>query len=629
MAHTEDEVDRTDQIAQQLIDSIDRSPLREISNKFLGYVESKSISLDSTSFNSCTSNLQRERTDLQITLNVIMEKERSRKMYTESLENQIFVLREEKREMEEKIRSINQLLVNTQNECDGLSVEVRQLNRQLQSLEKSSDTKNIWSQMTSASRELRRLEDEINEVRRERADAIATNAALMRNIESLNEVCEANSKRVRELEEEKFSVQKEYDEISVQLHESKLSLAKHANSETEYENKIAVLEQELSILKQMHSMNAEVPSCNGRLESNVFKPTVEVARYETEIGRLQDSLHQSEKIRKRLLNQLQEARGNIRVLVRCRPLNSSELKVVSQNRDTAGQPATNVCVSCRPESGEVSLVGEVRGAGQVYAFDQVLGMRSSQEDVFAEVSDLVQSALDGYHVCIFSYGQTGSGKTYTMTGGMSSSERGIIPRSMEQVIVKCDELRRCGWVAGCNISIVELYNEEWRDLLCAGGEGSSKIRIVNSNGVMHLQGATVAPVNVCGYEEGIARVHEILEEAGRARVTAKTDMNERSSRSHVVVMVDIIGHHAGAGMRLRGGLRLVDLAGSERLEKAGTGEDAARLKETVSINKSLNDLCVVFLALKEKAAYVPYRNSKLTMMLQASTTPLPARHACV
>jgi Kinesin motor domain len=108
----------------------------------------------------------------------------------------------------------------------------------------------------------------------------------------------------------------------------------------------------------------------------------------------------------------------------------------------------------------------------------------------------------------------------------------------------------------------------------------------------------------------------LLDKAGRARMTASTAMNEHSSRSHALFMLDIGATHSDGVTYLRGGLRLCDLAGSERLDRTGTASDATRLKETVNINKSLSCLADVFVSLGNKAPHIPYRNSKLTMVLQ-------------
>ena len=114
----------------------------------------------------------------------------------------------------------------------------------------------------------------------------------------------------------------------------------------------------------------------------------------------------------------------------------------------------------------------------------------------------------------------------------------------------------------------------------------------------------------------MAQLEQLLERSAKNRTTVATAMNEVSSRSHMVFMLELTGRHSDGVTITRGGLRLVDLAGSERLDRTGTANDAARLKETVNINKSLSCLGEVFMNLGNKSQHVPYRNSKLTMLLQ-------------
>ena len=156
--------------------------------------------------------------------------------------------------------------------------------------------------------------------------------------------------------------------------------------------------------------------------------------------------------RKRLHNLVQELKGNIRVFMRCRPPTSKEI-------DQFGNDA--LCVSFPPGDNEVKLLNE-KGREKVWEFDALFGLNSTQEQVYSEVSSLVVSVLDGYNVCIFAYGQTGSGKTYTMAG--IPSDRGVNTRALDELFEKCSE-RRGEWLDTISISVLEVYNEEIRDLL--------------------------------------------------------------------------------------------------------------------------------------------------------------------
>lgn len=271
----------------------------------------------------------------------------------------------------------------------------------------------------------------------------------------------------------------------------------------------------------------------------------------------------------------------------------------------------------------MTLTQSGRKEPSLYHFDHVFDQSTSQERVYGEVSDLIQSALDGYRVCIFSYGQTGSGKTWTMSGERLGSNRGIIPRAVEQIIEQTLSMKEQGWDMTVSVSVLELYNEDLKDLLPENGsvvvpgeKSKDKLKISYQQGRVAVSGLNSVSIDTTSTHSGMRQLEALLERSGRARTTVATGMNERSSRSHMIFMMELHGVHADGTTVTRGGLRLVDLAGSERLDRTGTANDAARLKETVNINKSLSCLADVFVNLGQKSQHIPYRNSKLTMLLQ-------------
>uniref|UniRef100_A0A5B6YP98 Kinesin-like protein n=1 Tax=Davidia involucrata TaxID=16924 RepID=A0A5B6YP98_DAVIN len=323
---------------------------------------------------------------------------------------------------------------------------------------------------------------------------------------------------------------------------------------------------------------------------------------------------EGEKLRKKLHNTILELKGNIRVFCRVRPL---------LPEDGAG---TERAVISYPTSME-SLgrgIDLIQSAGQKYpfTFDQVFTHDASQQDVFIEISQLVQSALDGYKVCIFAYGQTGSGKTYTMMGRPEAPEqKGLIPRSLEQIFQTSQSLSAQGWKYKMQASMLEIYNETIRDLLSVnrsggldmtrvdnGGVGKQYAIKHDSNGNTHVSDLTI--VDVCSIKE----VSSLLQQAAQSRSVGKTQMNEQSSRSHFVFTLRISGVNESTEQQVQGVLNLIDLAGSERLSRSGATGD--RLKETQAINKSLSCLSDVIFALAKKDDHVPFRNSKLTYLLQ-------------
>ncbi|KAI3466204.1 hypothetical protein Pfo_022867 [Paulownia fortunei] len=319
---------------------------------------------------------------------------------------------------------------------------------------------------------------------------------------------------------------------------------------------------------------------------------------------------EGEKLRKKLHNTILELKGNIRVFCRVRPLLSD---------DGVGTEAKVVSF---PTSMEVLGRGidlTQNGQKHSFTFDKVFMPDDSQEDVFVEISQLVQSALDGYKVCIFAYGQTGSGKTYTMMGKPGPpDQKGLIPRSLEQVFETRQILEAQGWKYEMQVSMLEIYNETIRDLLAPNRSIFDASRVENSgkqyaikhdaNGNSHVSDLTIMDVR------SSKEVSYLLERAAQSRSVGKTQMNEQSSRSHFVFTLRIMGVNESTDQQVQGVLNLIDLAGSERLSKSGSTGD--RLKETQAINKSLSSLSDVIFALAKKEEHVPFRNSKLTYLLQ-------------
>lgn len=244
-----------------------------------------------------------------------------------------------------------------------------------------------------------------------------------------------------------------------------------------------------------------------------------------------------------------------------------------------------------------------------FSFDKVFDGSASQDDIYGEVAGLVQSALDGYIACIFAYGQTGAGKTYTMQGDPDAGCTGLIPRSLVAVFQASEDMRSRGWEWSVQVSIMEVYNETLNDLLDMNGSKAVVHNIVPDCAWGHVvTGMTWTQVG---------SVHELeflMDKAAKRRSVGITNLNNSSSRSHMVVSLFLSGVNAALGKSAHGALHLVDLAGSERLDKSGVVGD--RLKETLNINKSLSSLAGVFAARSQGQTHIPFRNSKLTHLLE-------------
>ncbi|CAH1366641.1 unnamed protein product [Tenebrio molitor] len=317
---------------------------------------------------------------------------------------------------------------------------------------------------------------------------------------------------------------------------------------------------------------------------------------------LKRDLEEHENLRRSLHNTIQDMKGNIRVFCRVRPPIDNE-EIEKQQCSIFFPSETTLEIRKSRESVSVTG-GKNMDLKQEFNFDKVFPPEANQTEVFEELSQLVQSALDGYHVCVFAYGQTGSGKTYTMQG--STHDHGMIPRTIDLIFDKIDKLAIGDWTYTVMASFLEIYNENVKDLLSPNSTHNYELRYNEGRGV------TVTNLQIV-HIASAAELKTLMEEAHKNRAVAATDFNEHSSRSHAVTKIHLEGYHKNSKTKYAGSVNLVDLAGSESAKTSA----AERLNETKSINKSLSTLGSVMLALHNKDSHVPYRNSKLTFLLQS------------
>lgn len=285
---------------------------------------------------------------------------------------------------------------------------------------------------------------------------------------------------------------------------------------------------------------------------------------------------------------------NIKVVCRFRPLNPSERQSGSQEIVNF-PPGTKDSVNIR---------------GKSYLFDRVFGPKATQAQVYEEAAKpIVKDVLSGYNGTIFAYGQTSSGKTHTMEGAIGDeSFEGIIPRIVNdifQYIFTMEEKVEFH----IKVSYFEIYMDKIKDLLDITKDNLTVHE--DKNRVPFVKGASER--FVCNPEE----VMGLIEEGKQNRHISVTNMNEHSSRSHSVFLINVKQENEETQKQLTGKLYLVDLAGSEKVSK--TGAEGQTLDEAKNINKSLSALGNVISALAEgNKSHIPYRDSKLTRILQES-----------
>ncbi|XP_050966856.1 uncharacterized protein si:dkey-96l17.6 isoform X2 [Labeo rohita] len=302
-------------------------------------------------------------------------------------------------------------------------------------------------------------------------------------------------------------------------------------------------------------------------------------------------------LRKKYYNMVEDMKGKIRVFCRIRPLTRAEQA-----------KRGHTIIACLDD---YSVILETPRGPREFQFDKIFNPECTQEEVFTESSGLIQCAIDGFNVCIFAYGHTGSGKTFTMVGDRDRRNPGIIPRTFTKIfeIIHDNESK---FEFKVSAYMLELYNDRLQDLFVSPAEAFSKrIEIKRDRkGLVFAQGAETKEAASAGelfalFEQGCANRH-----------IAATKMNVESSRSHLIIGIMIESRNLTNGSVSFGKLSLVDLAGSERASKTGAKDD--QLKEANSINKSLSALGDVISALSMEQPHVPYRNNKLTQLMQDS-----------
>jgi kinesin family protein C2/C3 len=302
---------------------------------------------------------------------------------------------------------------------------------------------------------------------------------------------------------------------------------------------------------------------------------------------------------RKLYNQVQDLKGSIRVYCRVRPFlpgqSSFSSTIGNMEDDTIG----------------INTASRHGKSLKSFTFNKVFGPSATQEEVFSDMQPLIRSVLDGYNVCIFAYGQTGSGKTFTMSGPRDLTEKsqGVNYRALGDLFLLAEQ-RKDTFRYDIAVQMIEIYNEQVRDLLVTDGS-NKRLEIRNSSQKgLSVPDASLVPVS------STFDVIDLMKTGHKNRAVGSTALNDRSSRSHSCLTVHVQGRDLTSGAVLRGCMHLVDLAGSERVDKSEVTGD--RLKEAQHINRSLSALGDVIASLAHKNPHVPYRNSKLTQLLQDS-----------
>ncbi|KAL8254619.1 hypothetical protein R6Q59_032840 [Mikania micrantha] len=385
---------------------------------------------------------------------------------------------------------------------------------------------------------------------------------------------------------------------SLSPHSTTIGNAKYCQAgECNHVQVVQVQEEKLMNLKELlSSTKAEF----GDLQSQFQNDLKQMESQIQELSTAAQGYHKVVQENRSLYNMVQDLKGNIRVYCRIRPAFRSNTKNVI---DFIGEDGSLVVLDPTKAN---------KDGKKLFQFNRVFGPSATQEDVFADTQPLIRSVMDGYNVCIFAYGQTGSGKTHTMCGPSDASrkEMGINYLALNDLF-DISNRRKDVQKYEIFVQMVEIYNEQVRDLLTGDSSSANKleIRSCTSENGLSLPDATIHSV------KSTTDVLNLMKSGQVNRAVSSTALNHQSSRSHSILTVHVQGKDVNGGTT-RSCLHLVDLAGSERVDKSEvTGEG---LKEAQYINKSLSCLGDVITALSLKNSYIPYRNSKLTLLLQNS-----------
>ncbi|KAF8769193.1 hypothetical protein HU200_006696 [Digitaria exilis] len=472
-----------------------------------------------------------------------------------------------------------------------------------------------------------RLETRLTSGQGRERDTLTTVGSINSDIEMLTKVKEelkscqkeldASREVSKKLMSEKHLLEQKVQRLERMKSEEKSAIEKaHADECCKLKSQIAELEQKYEATSRslnvaesnLAARNSEVDNLQNSLkeldELREFKADVDRKNQQTaeilkrqgaQLVELENLYKQEQVLRKRYYNTIEDMKGKIRVFCRLRPLSDKEVSFQEKN------------IVCSPDEFTIAHPWKDDKSKQ-HIYDRVFDANTTQEEVFEDTKYLVQSAVDGYNVCIFAYGQTGSGKTFTIYG--SDNNPGLTPRATSELfrVIKRDGNK---YSFSLKAYMVELYQDNLVDLLLPKNAKPQKLEIKkDSKGVVTVENATVVSIS------SIEELRAIIFRGSERRHIAGTNMNDESSRSHLILSIIIESTNLQTQSYARGKLSFVDLAGSERVKKSGSA--GKQLKEAQSINKSLSALADVISALSSDGQHIPYRNHKLTMLMSDS-----------
>ena len=395
-------------------------------------------------------------------------------------------------------------------------------------------------------------------------------------------------KHTKELTEKEKELKRSFNK-TLQEKDQAVKAAEAARGSTE--KSLAEKAKEVELLTEnVASLQSQIAEAQAKIESEQAGSS----EMKEEMVKLEGILKEEQALRKKYFNMMEDMKGKIRVFARCRPMAAYEKE--------------KKCSRVVEFPDETTLTVETEKGTKEFVYDHCFGPESTQEEIFEDTRNLIQSSLDGFNVCVFAYGQTGSGKTFTMVG--SEEHPGIVRRTISEIFGYI-ERNKGKMKLNVKLYMVELYRDNLLDLLRDKKKKEQKLEIKkDKKGTVFVKNATI--VNVQSAQE----LFKLFDTANANRKTASTKMNAASSRSHLVFSLILENTNVATRKTNVGKISLVDLAGSERADKTGATDET--LKEAMSINKSLSALGDVISALSTGEKHIPYRNNTLTQLMSDS-----------
>ncbi|WVZ99310.1 hypothetical protein U9M48_044633 [Paspalum notatum var. saurae] len=514
---------------------------------------------------------------------VVQEIERRLCIQAEHIRSQNIIIKTREQKYCSKIKAL-EILVNGTNEENQMAINRLQ----------------IVKEEKSKIEERRKLsEQDVYRLMREKEHAESCVAKLKEDMEAMNRMHEQQlehiERKAKQMEEQLTTKVKEVEYLLVQSNKKIEEVESASKLKSQLWDRKENIFQSCMDNQQLYIKDIRISSQSIKNDMCALqmKWRDEISNLGSGLKCLVDAAENYHKVlseNQKLFNEVQELKGNIRVYCRVRPFLS-------------GQDKKSTTIDYMGENGELLISNpfkQGKDGHRMFKFNKVFNPYASQAEVFSDIQPLIRSVLDGFNVCIFAYGQTGSGKTYTMSGPSTSKQDwGVNYRALNDLF-DISLRRRNAFSYEVGVQMVEIYNEQ---------ETLGVWSTSQPNGL-------VVPDASLHSVKSTSDVLDLMEIGQANRAVGSTALNERSSRSHSILTVHVRGLDLKNGSTSRGCLHLIDLAGSERVEKSEVTGD--RLKEAQYINKSLSALGDVIFALAQKSAHVPYRNSKLTQVLQSS-----------